>query len=425
MQNIKSTEKQTLINEIKMTDPNTFKKGKALLSFEEAVQVIQSVIEPLPKLEEEISSENSLGRRLAEDIYAHEDLPKFRKSTMDGYAICGEVVESPQGYQIIGQSLMGKRFNDTLNIGQAVYVPTGSELPSGTTAIVKIEGCKVENDHMFVIESSHVGPHWINKGEDIEAGQRALTAGSLIGPMSLGFLSLMGKQRVKVKKKLKIAILTTGDELVPSFEAAPEGKIRDINQAVLKALAVQNECEVVYAKQLPDVKAVLKSEILEGNRRADLVITCGASSMGKMDVIPEILEEISDGGLIFHGLNLKPGKPVGLALISGKPILALPGNPVSSAMTFVVIAEPLIGRLLGREIIRNKISGNLQSACASQEGKATFVPVKVQRLERECRVIPNIGKSGLISIIADADGFIHLKPNQVLDSGSEVEVTLF
>lgn len=422
---MKESHQRTSLKTIKKEPANTFKRGKALLSIEEALNIIETYIQPLENFEEEIASEMSLGRRLAEDIYAHEDLPKFRKSTMDGYALSESSLKAGSSYEIVSQSEMGTRFNGNLKTGQAVYVPTGAELPKETQAVVKVEGCQVINEQLEIIKPEDVGPHWILKGEDVSQGQKALSKGSVIGPMSLGFLSLLGKEKIRVKKKLKIAILTTGDELIPSFDFAPEGKIRDINQVVLKALALQNECEVVYLKQLPDVKDLLREAILTAVESADLAITCGASSMGKMDVMPELLEELSDAGLIFHGLNMKPGKPVGLAKLSEKPVLALPGNPVSSAMTFVVIGEQVIGRLQNREIKRLVKKGTLEISCASQEGKTTFIPVKFRQQEEEIRVVPNIGKSGLISIIADADGFIRVNPDQVLAAGSEVEVTLF
>ena len=200
--------------------------------------------------------------------------------------------------------------------------------------------------------AADLGAHWIDKGEDIASGQLALAKDTKLEPMNLGFLSLIGKNTVRVYKRLKLGILTTGDELVGSFEPAPEGKIRDINQAVLKGLAERIGCEVVYMTRVPDQKHLVEAAMLEGVEAADLLITSGASSMGKADVMPELLAAHSDKGLIFHGLNIKPGKPVGLVTINNKPVLALPGNPVSSAMTFVVVAEALIARLTGHQAKR-------------------------------------------------------------------------
>lgn len=405
---------------------NTFKQGKGLVSIEEAKVRIHTAIQPLPEFTEVIQAAQALGRVLAEDVYATEDLPAFRKATMDGYALKLAADSSvAQSYLLVGETAMGSAEALSLTESTAVYVPTGGKLPAEANAVLKVEGSLVAGGQLKVTNSTDIGPHWIDKGEDIQTGQLALIKGTKLEPMNIGFLSLIGRDQVTVYKKLKLGILTTGDELVGSFEPAPEGKIRDINQAVIKGLAERIGCEVVFTKRVPDQMHLVESALLEGAAAVDLLITSGASSMGKADVMPELLQKHSDNGLIFHGLNIKPGKPVGLATIKGKPILALPGNPVSSAMTFVVVAETLIGQLTGHDTKRMQICGNLSATCASQEGKTTYIPVKCVREGCNWQVNPVFGKSGMISIVAVADGFIALKPGELLEKGSLAEVTLF
>lgn len=416
---------------------NTFKQGKGLVSLEEAKALIYQWFTPMEDFVEHIPSSRSLGRMLAEDIYANEDMPRFRKATMDGYALClaesdlaavlqkALTVSFDQPYQILGESRMGQADDWQLTADTAVYVPTGGKLPENANAVVKVEGTRLSGEKIHIENPKDIGLHWIHKGEDIQVGKLALSAGTAITPMSLGFLSLLGHEQVLVKKKLKIAIITTGDELVPSFDFAPQGKIRDINQVVLKGLAEAAGCEVVLGSLIPDQPEAVEQALLEAVAAADLVITSGASSMGKADIMPELIAKHSEFGLIFHGLNIKPGKPVGLARISGKAVLALPGNPVSSAMTFVVVAETLIGRLTARDLERASVNGILEKSCASQEGKTTFVPVKLIEQGGRYSVKPIEGKSGLISIVAGADGFMTLSPGETAEAGSTVAITLF
>ncbi len=405
---------------------NTFKQGKGLVSIEEAKVRIHTEIQPLAEFTEVIQAAEALGRVLAEDVYATEDLPAFRKATMDGYTlklISGD--PSKQNYELIGETVMGSAAALTLTETTAVYVPTGGKLPTEANAVLKVEGSQVIDGQLKVTNLADIGAYWIDKGEDISTGQLALAKGTKLEPMNLGFLSLIGRDQVVVYKQLKLGILTTGDELVGSFEPAPEGKIRDINQAVLKGLAERIGCEVVFTKRVPDQRHLVEAALLEGVATSDLLITSGASSMGKADVMPELLQIHSDKGLIFHGLNIKPGKPVGLATIKGKPVLALPGNPVSSAMTFVVVAETLIAQLTGHASKRVQICGKISATCASQEGKTTYIPVKCVRQGCDWQVNPIFGKSGMISIVAIADGFIALNPGEQLEAGSITEVTLF
>lgn len=404
---------------------NTFKQGKGLVSIEKAKDLIRQWIEPLADFTETIASKDSLGRQLAEDIRAEEDLPYFRKSTMDGYALLAEDKKPLLLYEIVGEAQMGSDEEQTLGTTTAVYVPTGGRLPENANGVIKVEGTRVLGNQLFIEKDSDFGPHWIEKGEDIKKGELALGLGLKMNPMTLGFLSLLGREHISVKKRLKVAIITTGDELVPSFDTASPGKVRDVNQMVLKGLLAQSDCDVVYSRLVKDEIQLVETALLEAVEAADLVVTSGASSMGKMDVMPDLLEKHSGEGLIFHGLNIKPGKPVGLALVKGKPVLALPGNPVSSAMTFVVVGEAIIARLTGQDLERDKVNGILEKSCSSQEGKTTFIPVRTSTHNGTVVAKPIFGKSGLISILAAADGFVTARPNEHLLAGSVVSITLF
>lgn len=398
---------------------NTFKQGKTLVSLEEAKTLMKGHVLPLFDISETVKTETALGRILAENVYATENMPKFRKSTMDGYAL-GSIGRSH--YRLLPDQKIGQVSQDALNDDEALYVPTGGALPEHTASVAKVEGCKVLGDQLEILSLKECGNHWIDRGEDVGEGELALSIGQVISPMAMGFLSLLGKMEVLVERRLKVALLTTGDELVPSFAPAPLGKIRDINQAVLRSLAEEADCEVVWQRLVPDAYEQIEASILEALEVADLLITSGASSMGKADVMPELMSKHSDSGLIFHGLNIKPGKPVGFALSGGKPILALPGNPVSSAMTFVVVAEYLLGLMKGKVLERRQLNGILEIGCESSEGKLTFIPVKISR---EGGLTPIFGKSGLISIVARADGFITIAPNQRLEAGEQVSASLF
>lgn len=399
----------------------TFRDGSGLLNLSEALKVINH-LKPMSTPSVSIPSGESLGRLLAEDVFATADLPEFSKSTMDGYAFSVKPIES-ESYLCKGEVLMGQKPSGSLDDKSCIYVPTGAVLPEGTQWILPVEGCEILSGAIKVVKASMAGTHWINKGEDVMSGNRVLNKGQLITPMVVGMLALIGKAEVQVYKRPKIGIITMGDELVGPFETASKTSIRDINQVVLQGLAESIGAEVVYIRRCKDIYEEVRQAVESGLEVCDLLITSGSSSMGRSDFIPEIMDALSDNGLLFHGLNIKPGKPVGLGCAGEKRMLALPGNPVSFAMTFVLIAEPLIANMLGLSL-ESKCTEVILTETCKTDGRETFVPISIGINNGQLEGLPHKGKSGLISQIATADGFFAIEAGGIALKGDKVEVRL-
>lgn len=400
----------------------TFREGQPLLNLSEALKCIEA-LSPMSNAQELIDSEESLDRVLAEDIYADEDLPAFRKSTMDGYGFA-VMPETGKTYSCILTVEMGRLSQETLGPENCIYLPTGGCVPEGVNWVLPVEGVRADSNNITVTKASLSAAHWIVPGEDVQKGLKVLCAGQELGPMALGMLALIGREKIKVYKRLKVGILTMGDELVGSFEACEIGKIRDVNQVVLKSLVTKMGAEVAFSRRCSDDHKILKQALEHSLSMCDLVISSGSSSMGSADYMPELIEALSDEGLLFHGLNIKPGKPVGLGLCGEKPILALPGNPVSTAMTFVLVAQPLMANRLGLKLVEEQREAILTQTCET-DGRETFVPVSLQGEGHNLYAIPHKGKSGLISQIATADGFFAIEAGAVAQKGDKVEIRLF
>lgn len=399
----------------------TFRDGSELLNLSEALKLIKQ-LKQMSTTSVIIPSGESLGRMLAEDVFATVDLPEFSKSTMDGYALSVKP-KAGETYLCKGEVLMGQAPTAVLDQSSCIYVPTGAVLPEGTQWVLPVEGCEILNNEIKVGNASMAGTHWINKGEDVISGSRVLSKGQRITPMVMGMLALIGQAEVKVYKSLKIGLITLGDELVGPFEPTAKTSIRDINQVVLQGLAENMGAEVVYTQRCKDSYNEVRQAVESGLEVCDLLISSGSSSMGRSDFIPEIMDELSDEGLLFHGLNIKPGKPVGLGCVGEKRVLALPGNPVSSAMTFVLIAEPLMANLLGLSLETKHIEVILTETCKT-DGRETFIPVSIHGNNGQLEGHPHKGKSGLISQIATADGFFAIEAGGIAQKGDMVEVRL-
>lgn len=400
----------------------TFRQGQPLLKLSEALQCIKA-LQPMSNAQVVIATEDSLGRVLAEDVFADEDLPTFRKSTMDGYGFA-EMPVNDQYYPCEAVIEMGRLEAFDLAKDHCVYLPTGGQVPDGINWVLPVEGTRAEAKGVVVTKASLSATHWIAVGEDVQKGKKVLKAGQIIGPMTLGMLALIGRAEVKVYRKLKVGILTMGDELVSPFESCSPGKIRDINQMVLKGLVEKMGAEVVYCMRCKDDREALNQALRTSLSCCDLVISSGSSSMGSADFMPELIDALADDGLLFHGLNIKPGKPVGLGLRGEKRLLALPGNPVSTAMTFVLVAQPLMANMLGLRMQTHCVEAVLTQSCGS-DGRETFIPVSLQQVGEQTLAHPHKGKSGLISQIASADGFFAIEAGAVAQKGDKVEVRLF
>jgi molybdopterin molybdotransferase len=399
----------------------------------EVIRLIEETYEPLDRTEE-ISLYEAFGRVLAEDVLAAEDVPGFDRSTVDGYAVraqdtFGASESLPAFLDIAGIIEMGKEAG-TISSTQAKYIPTGGMMPEGADAVVMIEHVEEVGSLLNVYKQVAPGENVIRRGEDVHAGHRILPRGHRLQPQDLGILAAVGASRVKVFARPIVGILSTGDEIVPpeTKEMNP-GEVRDINTVALGASLQSMGAEVIYG-------GIVKDEFDDYLNRAqalfskvDMLIMSGGSSVGTRDYTVQVMEALGNPGILVHGISIKPGKPTILAKAGKKPVIGLPGHPVSALVIFDLIVRRIVNRLYDRTPhpfdprIRARLSRNLPSAV----GRSDYVRVRLERRnDGEVWAVPVFGKSGLISTLTESHGVIEIPaPKEGLLQGEWVDVNCF
>ena len=386
---------------------------------------------------QKIELNQAFTRVLAEDIVSRENIPGFNRSTMDGYAVkasdtFGASDSLPAYLDLIGEIKMSEKPSCVLKNGQAVRISTGGMLPEGANSVVMLE--YTENISSSMIEISRSVAPWENvlrEDEDIKSNEKVLEKGYCLRPQDIGLLAALGWESINVYKKPKIAIISTGDEIVPINQKPEPGQVRNINTFMLGAAINQLGCIPHYAGIVKDNEKVLTNELqsFKENPEIDLVLISGGSSVGVRDYTLKVLDSLGSPGVLVHGLALKPGKPTIISLNDGKLFIGLPGHPVSAMMVFENVVKKIIYELKG-EIFHfeyeKTIDALLDSNVFSDAGREEYVRVVLKNRHGQLWAIPVLGKSGMISSLAAADGYITIRLNQEgLYQGEKVTVTLF
>lgn len=393
---------------------------------------------------ETVNFKESINRVLAEDIYSPENLPPFNRSTVDGFAVqsadtAGASDSLPAYLKVTGEVEMGSKTDLIINSGEAVKIATGGMLPAGADAVIMVEYTEYLDDN--TIETAHAvapGENVVWKGEDIKEGELLLPEGHFMRPQDIGVLAGLGITTMKVYRKPVVAIISTGDELIPPEADPAPGQIRDINSYSLGATIENNGGIAKYIGIVEDSFSRLK-ETVQTSLDADLVLISGGSSVGLKDMTVNVLNSLGEPGVLLHGIAIKPGKPTILAVIDDTPVLGLPGHPASSWTITHTIVRPLIMAMAGRERgIPKTVKAVLERNLVSDKGREEYVPVKLispqnhqdhnspseERIRYTAR--PVTGKSSLITTLVQSDGFIKIETfREGLDKGEEVEVILF
>ena len=370
---------------------------------------------------------DSAGRTLAEDIESAEFVPDFSRSTVDGYAVraadtfgCSEAI--PAMLKLKGEVLMGQSAAFSLGAGECAAVPTGGALPAGADAMVMLEYAEDFGGGTIAVQKpSAPGAHIIFRGDDVKAGQKVLKRGCQIQPKDIGALAAMGVCRVPVFKKPKVAVLSTGNEIVSAeTKCLSVGQMRDVNGPMLASAVASAGGEPLYFGIVKDEPELLKKALIEASSAADMVRISGGSSVGARDAAALVLGEL--GKLLFHGLALKPGKPTLAAELGGKPVLGLPGHPVAAYFIFSLLVRPLLFSMLCAESQPRTLAAVCQTAIPSSHGREECVAVRCENGV----AVPVIGKSGLITTLAGADGYIRIpRDAEGIARGESVTVYLF
>ncbi len=362
---------------------------------------------------------------LAVDVVSDEFVPAFDRSTVDGFAVisrdlvgCSESI--PAILRKAGESVMGTMPGHLLKAGECFYVPTGGALPQGADAMVMIEFVEDfgADDYGF-IKAVAPGANMIFKGEDLRPGDKILEKGKKLTAADIGTLAAMGVTEIEVYKRPRIAVISTGDELVPFNKELPAGKIRDVNTPMLSSLIEGKGSIAISFPIIPDKKEQLRVAMRDAIREADVLLVSGGTSVGEHDNLPTLIEEL--GEVFVHGIAIKPGKPTVIGQIDGKPVIGLPGNPVAAFFMFHLLVKGLIAGLQGGRTDRVPIELTLSRAISSNHGREEVVLVKIET----GTAIPVPSKSGLISTVSLADGFILIPREQEgLPKGARVQAYL-
>ena len=365
-------------------------------------------------------------RVLAEDIIAEENIPRFDRSAIDGYAVKAEdTFEAsqfkPKTLRIINENEISEK--------QAKQVWTGNPIPKGANAAVMLENTNRINSKIEVWTSVTPGENISKKGEDIQKGEVAAKAGTRLKPQHLGLIAALGVAEVKVVESPKIAILATGNELVEIGGKRREDQIFEVNRLILSALCRELDAEPVDLGIAKDDVEEIFVKIKKGFERAHIIITTGGTSVGVSDLVPEAVNKIGMPGVIVHGIAMRPAMPTALAVADGKPIVILSGNPVAAMIGFEVFARPLICRMLGleKEERRLTVKAKITRRVSTVLGRKTFVRVRVLQRFGEFFAEPISARgSGIISTMTKANGYVVVSENREgLEKGEPVLVHLF
>jgi molybdopterin molybdotransferase len=368
----------------------------------------------------------ALNRVLAEDIVAKEDLPRFDKSAVDGYALRAEdTTDASQFKPVIFQITEVEK----LNSKQARQIWTGNPLPKGANAVVMIENTKKRDGKLEVWVQLATGGNVSKKGEDVKKGEKILKAGTRLKPYHLALLSALGNSEVKVVEKPRIAILATGNELAEAGSKLSGSQIFESNRVLLSAMCRELDAEPVDLGIAKDDLAEIAEKLMIGLRKCDAVITSGGTSVGKLDLVPEAVNNSGKPGVIVHGMALRPAMPTALAVLDGKPVMILSGNPVAAIIGFEVFARPLICKMLGMKQAepRPTVNAVMTRKMATALGRKTFVRVRVTQKNGEYFAEPVSARgSGAISTMTRGNGFVIVPENREgVTEGERVTVHLF
>jgi len=399
---------------------------------DDAYRVLADHLTPSPR-QERVPLDEALDRVLAEDLLSPTDLPAFPRSTMDGYAVraadtYGASEGLPAYLTVVGECLMGQAPTVSLALGQAAVIATGGMLAPGSDAVVMVEQTQaVGADTVEVLRAVAPGENVIQVGEDVRQGDRVLPRGHLLRPQDLGGLAALGIVEVAVVPRLRVGIISSGDEVVAPDQEPGPGQVRDVNTLTVAALTRRlGHLPVPYGICKDDL-AALHAVARRAWDECDVVILSAGSSVSTRDMTAEVIAALGEPGILVHGVSLRPGKPTILAVAGGKPVFGLPGNPVSCMVTYDLFVTPALHHLTGcpRPPAEHQVRARLTKNVASAPGRVDYVQVRLEERDGELWADPVFGKSNLIYTLVRSDGMVKVELDKGgLVAGELVAVTL-
>ncbi len=399
----------------------------------EALEILFNVLNPEVK-SEIVQTERALGRVTTEDILSPQDLPDFKRSTVDGYAVLAKDThgagETLPAYLMIKDEVpMGDEPDFSLASQECALIHTGGMLPRDADAVVMVEDTQIlESGEIEVFRAVAKGENVIEVGEDISTGEIVIPKGTRLRPAEIGGLMALGFTSVSTAIPPVIGILSSGDEIVSPSQKTKPGEVRDINSYTLAALIEDLGGEVVHYGIIADSRDEMLKALEKAQQECDHLIVTAGSSASTRDLTAEIMNTLGDPGVLVHGISIKPGKPTIFAVYGEKVMIGLPGNPVSALVIAIVLVSPIIEAYLGIRGSRPKpaLSAELTVNISSQTGREDWIPVQVIRTpEGGFHAEPVFGRSNLIFILARSDGLIRIPASATgLEAGTLVTVRL-
>ena len=407
------------------------------VSLNEALLLLRQHLPPSPAQKVTLPLDEALGRVCAADIISPENLPPYPRSTMDGFAVrsmdtLGASEKMPAYLEVSGEVCMGEYPDYGPNPGSCYRIATGGILPPGTDAVVMLEHTVAIDVSMIeVVQPVAAGGNVIRVGEDVSRDELLLSAGHRLRPQDIGLLAGVGLESIAVFRRVRVGIISTGDEIVNHDQRPPPGKIRDINSVSLSAQVRKLHAKPTFYGIAADNEDDLTSMVREAMVANEIVLLSGSSSVGTRDLGEQVIEKMGPPGIILHGVAVKPGKPVIIARAADTMIFGMPGHPVSAAVAFDTFVCPAIIHLSGivddglptYRTIKAKLMRNLNSA----SGRTDFVRVQIKIIDgKEPEAYPMLGKSSALSTMVKAHGYLEIaEKRQGLTEGEIVEVRLF
>ncbi len=398
---------------------------RPVLSVEEALERILATVRVLEP--ERVPILEALGRVLAEAVVADRDIPPLANSAMDGYAVrAADVARVPARLRVIAEAPAGRLCPVEVGPGTAIRIMTGAPLPPGADTVVPFEHTRPDGEWVEVLRETRPGANIREAGEDVRAGQVVLSPGQVLRPQEIGMMAALGRMEVAVVRRPRVAILATGDEVVPPWETPGPGQIRDANSYTVAA-------QVQKYGGIPLILGVARDEetlIREGVRRAlaeqaDLIVTSGGVSIGDFDLVKQVLA--AEGEMHFWSLNMKPGRPLAFGVVGGVPLVGLPGNPVSAMIATELFVRPALLKMQGfTEWPWPERRARLTDPIVRKDGRRHYLRVRLRETPGgwEATLTGDQG-SGILNSLVQADGLAVI-PEEAdhLPAGAEVRVLL-
>jgi len=396
----------------------------ALLPYGEAKRVVEANIKPITRVEL-VGIDDASGRVLAEDMVATLSTPPFDRAAMDGYAVkardtfnAGQF--SPRVLNLIGELHAGETPQTKVNARECIQIATGAMVPKGADAVVMVEDTEVESGKVKVFKAVYPRANVAPKGEDIKKGGLVLKQGFILDAGKVGVLASQGITQVKVYEKPRVAVLPSGEEVVEIGQRLRPGQVYDINSHTIASVVRANGGLAHRFGVVGDNTEEIRKTITEAIK-SDLVVISGGSSVGERDLLIDVLGDM--GEILFHGIQVKPGKPTIFALVQGTPLMGMPGYPTSCLINTYLFLLPAIRKMSHLPPrVGESVAAKLSRRVPGSVGRRQFLTVRIEGDE----AVPVFKESGAITSIAEADGYIEIAENiDLLEKGEPVTVTLF